>query len=206
MSQEMINKPITQKLIKFRSMSYVAMGSNVTSSIGTPRETLLSACVKLEKTGLVIRAKSRIYRTPAFPPGNGADYANAVIEVGHNCTTERLLEILHETENEMGRVRKTRWGARILDLDLLATGQDILPSVEKVQEWMDLTLERQRELAPDTLLLPHPRLHERAFVLVPLAEIAPSWRHPILGQTVEGMCAALAPADLASVVPYDEAG
>ncbi len=101
----------------------------------------------------------------------------------------------------MGRQRLRRWGQRVIDLDLLAMGDAILPDRASVEHWMDLPFEQQKELAPERLILPHPRLHERGFVLVPLAEVAPEWVHPITGQTVLQMRDALDPAILAEIRP-----
>jgi 2-amino-4-hydroxy-6-hydroxymethyldihydropteridine diphosphokinase len=109
--------------------------------------------------------------------------------------------MLHQIEAAHGRIRSGRWAGRTLDIDLLAVGDQILPDAETHRQWRDLSPEDQALLAPDQLILPHPRLSERAFVLVPLADVAPDWRHPILGQTVTQMRDALPPADLAAVQP-----
>ena len=101
----------------------------------------------------------------------------------------------------MGRVRTQRWGQRVIDLDLLAAGDRVLPDPATQRHWMDLPEDQQRRLAPDTLILPHPRLHQRAFVLVPLADVAPDWVHPVLGQSVAQMRDALDPAEVAQIRP-----
>jgi len=77
----------------------------------------------------------------------------------------------------------------------------VLPDVSTYRVWQDLPLERQTQVAPDTLILPHPRVQDRAFVLVPLADVAPEWRHPVSGQTVRQMLNALSPEARAEVVP-----
>ena len=105
-----------------------------------------------------------------------------------------MLRVLHRIEYLFGRERVSRWGARPLDLDLIGTGRRVLPDAATSLKWMALDPEVQRRSAPETLILPHPRMHERAFVLIPLAEVAPGWRHPVLGRTVAEMAAAL-PAD-----------
>ncbi len=114
-----------------------------------------------------------------------------------------ILNTLHAVEADFGRQRVQRWGSRVLDLDLLAVGDEVLPDRAGFEAWRGLSLERQRQEAPDELILPHPRLHERGFVLVPLADVAPDWRHPVLGRTVAEMLAALPPEALEDIVPLD---
>lgn len=114
-----------------------------------------------------------------------------------------MLSALHAVEDRLGRKREGRWGRRVIDLDLLACGDAVLPDLDTHAHWRNLPLEAQQRLAPDGLILPHPRLHERAFVLVPLADVAPDWRHPILGLSVKEMCDALAPDVVREIVPLE---
>lgn len=147
----------------------------------------------------VIRATSRLYQTPAFPPGNGADYVNAALSVETDLPPRAVISALHEVEQEMGRTRVKRWEPRTLDLDLIGMGDLLLPDVETHAWWRALPLEDQVRAIPDELILPHPRLQERAFVLVPLADVAPDWVHPALGQSVREMLDALPPNNVAQV-------
>jgi 2-amino-4-hydroxy-6-hydroxymethyldihydropteridine diphosphokinase len=143
----------------------------------------------------MIRAQSRLFSTPAFPPGSGPDYVNAALAVATDLDPEALLGRLHAIEEAFGRRRALRWGPRSLDLDLIAVDDAILPDRATFDAWAALPLAEQMTRAPDRLILPHPRLHERAFVLVPLLDVAPDWRHPVIGRSVREMCAAL-PAEL----------
>lgn len=112
-----------------------------------------------------------------------------------------LLNILHETEANFSRFRSERWQARTLDIDLIAAEDAVHPGRQILQHWMNMPLEDQKRLTPEELILPHPRLQDRAFVLVPMAEVAPSWRHPLTGKSVTEMLAALDPAMKAEVRP-----
>ncbi len=108
------------------------------------------------------------------------------------------MQRLHTVEAELGRERAERWGPRICDLDLLGLGEAVLPGMDEVRKWMAMQ-DDQASTPPDGLILPHPRLHRRAFVLLPLLDVAPDWQHPVLGRTVDQMVAALTPPDLAGI-------
>jgi 2-amino-4-hydroxy-6-hydroxymethyldihydropteridine diphosphokinase len=126
---------------------------------------------------------------------------NACALVNLNGSAGELLRIMHEVEAEFGRERETRWGSRTLDLDLIAAGNTVLPDAQTHNHWLHLSPEAQRTETPSELILPHPRLQDRAFVLVPLADVAPDWVHPTLGLSVLEMRDKL-PHDLcAEVVP-----
>jgi len=109
-----------------------------------------------------------------------------------------VLERLHEVEAALGRRRGARWEPRVCDLDLIASGESVLPDAATVRDWMARAGARQLE-APPVLILPHPRLQERGFVLAPLAEVAPHWRHPLLGRTVREMLEALPPGAMEGI-------
>ncbi|MBD3664613.1 2-amino-4-hydroxy-6-hydroxymethyldihydropteridine diphosphokinase [Sulfitobacter aestuariivivens] len=187
--------------LKYGFNYLIALGANLTSSAGPPQDTLKTALERLVADGAVIRGASAFYHTPAFPPGSGPDYVNAVASISANWAPDEMLKRLHKVEAMMGRVRTKRWAGRTLDLDMIACGDAVLPDLETYRLWHGLPLEEQMRDSPEQLVLPHPRLQDRAFVLVPLADVAPEWVHPVLGTSVKEMLTALPAEDLKSVRP-----
>jgi len=155
-------------------MILIALGANLSSPRhGTPRETCEAALATLQANGVRIVRRSRWYRSAPVPPSGQPPFVNGVVEVATDLPPADLLSLLHRIEAEFGRVRRQRNEARVLDLDLLAHG-DRVSTPGEVPE------------------LPHPRLADRAFVVLPLADVAPDWRHPVTG---------LSPADMATRLP-----
>jgi len=154
---------------------YIGLGANLYSHFGSPKQTLEAAIDELELQGVGIRAQSRWYQSAAIPDPDEPDYTNGVISIETTLSAEGLLSLLHGIEKAYGRERRTRWESRRIDLDLL--------------DYQGLCL--GAPVVPSALELPHPRLTERAFVLLPLREIAPRWRHPVSGRTVESLIDAL---------------
>lgn len=145
-------------------MIIIALGANLPSeAAGPPRATLERALTALAARGVNVIARSRWYESEPVPPSDQPWFVNAVAALETELPPEVLLTRLHEIEAALGRVRGgARNAARAADLDLI----DYRGRVSGETDWP---------------LLPHPRLHRRAFVLKPLAELAPGWRHPVLG-------------------------
>ncbi|MEJ6399281.1 2-amino-4-hydroxy-6-hydroxymethyldihydropteridine diphosphokinase [Yoonia sp. 208BN28-4] len=186
--------------ISARSTALIAAGSNATSSWGGPLETVQEGLARLAKAAGGESRISAFYRTPAFPAGAGPDFVNAAAAIETSIAPEDLLALLHRIEAKAQRTRDVRWGQRTLDLDLIAVGQSVMPDRPTFAHWRDLPLAEQMQDAPDRLILPHPRMQDRAFVLVPLSDVAPQWQHPVSGLTVDQMRDACAADELASVV------
>ena len=180
-------------------LALIAIGSNDASRWGDPGKTVVEAARRVAELDVSVSSCSPLYATPAFPAGSGPDFVNAAIAIQYSHGAQPLLDALHGIERDADRQRAGRWTQRTLDLDLLACGETVLPDAATVRRWMDMPLSVQMHESPEQLILPHPRLQDRAFVLVPLMDVAPDWCHPILGRSVRQMYADLAPDDIASV-------
>ncbi len=185
-------------------LALITLGSNNISPWGDATATVQKAMTAVSKAAQVTAKHSRLYQTPAFPPGSGPDFVNAAMAFVTALSPHDLLALLHGVEAEAGRARTVRWGPRTLDIDLIGLGDAICPDVQTQTHWRDLPPDAQTQATPDQLILPHPRVQDRAFALVPLADVAPDWRHPVLDQTITQMLSACAEDDIASVVPLGQ--
>ncbi|HEX3652586.1 MAG TPA: 2-amino-4-hydroxy-6-hydroxymethyldihydropteridine diphosphokinase [Rhizomicrobium sp.] len=155
-------------------MILIALGSNLSSAAGTPAETVAAALAALRANEIEPVKVSRFYRSEAWPDRSDPPFVNAVAQLDTVLPPSTLLESLHAIERLFGRTRDRRNAPRTLDLDIL-------------------DYEGRVEAGPP--VLPHPRMAARAFVLLPLAEIAPDWRHPVSGGRITELIAQL-PAEM----------
>lgn len=146
------------------SITFIGIGSNQ----GEPAENCREAVRRIGRSGEIrdLRASS-LYRTEPVGKPDQPWFINCVVEARTSLSPHGLLELLHRIEKGMGRVRRERWGPRTIDLDILLYGQVVV-----------------RE---DDLQIPHPELHKRRFVLVPLNELAPCAIHPAFGVSMKGL-------------------
>ncbi|HWL58234.1 MAG TPA: 2-amino-4-hydroxy-6-hydroxymethyldihydropteridine diphosphokinase [Paracoccus sp. (in: a-proteobacteria)] len=194
---------MTQNILPAPNLALVAIGGNLPSSAGPPVATIRAAIGQLVSlSGVSLYSLSRFWQTPAFPAGSGPNYVNAALALQTEISAASLLSALHAVEADFGRRREgARWQARGIDLDLIAYGDLVLPDERTHDHWRGLPPERQSEHAPPELILPHPRLQDRGFVLAPLAEIAPGWVHPRLGRSASQLLAALPAGAMAGIRP-----
>jgi 2-amino-4-hydroxy-6-hydroxymethyldihydropteridine diphosphokinase len=158
-----------------RSRVFIALGANLEHPIhGPPRRVLEAALEELGRRGIVVRRVSPWYRTAPVPASDQPWYVNAVAEVETDLAADALLARMHEVEDAFGRVRTVPNAARLIDLDLIDFNEEISAG------------------GPGRAVLPHPRMENRAFVLRPLADLAPDWRHPRTGTSIQALLAALA--------------
>ena len=155
-------------------MILIGLGANLASSeFGAPPASLETALRMLQESGVTLVGRSRWYRSAPVPLSDQPWFVNGVAAVAPKVDPADLLKLMHEIEKRFGRVRRERDAARVLDLDLLDyEGRISAPG------------------APPPIL-PHPRLTARAFVLRPLAEVAPNWRDPRTGTDLQALLRAL---------------
>jgi 2-amino-4-hydroxy-6-hydroxymethyldihydropteridine diphosphokinase len=152
-------------------MILIGIGSNVSGPWGPPAATVARAFTALDEAPLRLLKASRPIVTAPFGRTDQPDFVNAVAEIETALEPSALLAHLHAIERRAGRRRTLRWGPRTLDLDLL---------------------DHDGLVIADDPILPHPGIPERSFVLAPIAEIAPNWRHPVLEETAATLLARLA--------------
>ena len=154
-------------------MILIALGANLPSDYGSPADTLQAAMHVLDMKGVEVLKSSRIWLSAPVPFDPEQDwYHNSVIAVETDLPASDLLDLMIGVEEEFGRVRTVKNAPRLLDLDLIAYNDKVIKE-------------------GDRLIVPHPRGHERLFVLSPLQEISPDWVHPVTGQNIEEMIQAL---------------
>lgn len=167
-----------------KNKAVIGIGSNLPSSFGDCRQTILESISRIGYLpSAQILAQSPLYRSEAWPIGGGQpDYANMAVLIEVNVSAPELLKVMQKIEIDIGRVRTERWGARVIDLDLLAFGDSISPTIDL---WRSVEANEDQSAYFEDITVPHPRLHKRPFAIIPFSDIYPEWHHPILHQTAK---------------------
>ena len=157
-------------------MILIALGGNLPSPAGAPAATLRAALGTLQQRNVAIEDVSAFYRSAAWPDPRDPEFVNAAAKIRTRLSPRELLAVLKRTERAFGRKSAERNAPRPLDLDIL---------------------DYEGRVGNGNPTLPHPRMHERGFVLIPLRDVAPSWHHPVSGLSVDVLVESLPPGERA---------
>lgn len=183
-----------ERIHKIPVRAILALGSNLDGRHGGPAAELDFAIARLRAADIQVVAVSRFFKTtPIGRSGRQPDFTNSVALVKTSHSPSALLRIAKRIEREAGRRLGRRWGPRNLDIDLIDVAGLILPQCRPAAAGTRRSVPR--------LILPHERVHLRAFALIPLRDVAPHWRHPRLHVPLSVLIARLRPADRRAVVP-----
>ena len=160
-------------------MILIALGANINSIAGEPAVTLTRALDAMSAQGIRVINVSAFYKTPAWPDPTDPPFVNAVAKIETSRNPQQLLDFLHAIEAQFGRQRLRSNAPRTLDIDLL---------------------DYEGRVETDWPILPHPRIADRAFVLVPLKDVAPNWRHPVTNMPLQMLLEALNPDEKKAVL------
>ena len=160
-------------------MILIGLGSNVEGPWGSPEDTVRTALERLNGIATKLVKASRLLSSKPVGPIEQDDYINAAAIIETSLQPEELMQCLHDLELQAERRRAVRWGPRTLDLDLLDYDGLVCHGGDETREHQKL------------LILPHPEIAQRGFVLAPIADIAPAWRHPQTSKTAAQMLAEL---------------
>lgn len=159
-------------------MIFIGLGANLPSPVhGSPIETLEACVLRLDESGLKVSQKSRWYKSAPVPISDQPWYINGVIAVETELNPRKVLSLLLDIENEFGRVRSELNAPRVLDLDLISYHDQIIEDDGRIED--------------KPFCIPHPRMHERAFVLLPIQDLEPDWIHPKLSVNLTDLIAKL---------------
>ncbi len=171
-------------------MIFIGMGANLPSAVyGSPEETLNHCLKRMNECGLKVVKHSHWYKSAPVPMSDHPWYVNGIAAIQTTLPARTLLEKLLEIEHQFGRIRTEANAPRVLDLDLIA--------------YDDQIIEDEGKLEDKPFCVPHPRMQERAFVLLPLQEMKPDWHHPKSGLSVDSLIAALPKGQIIEMIDQD---
>lgn len=166
----------------------LALGGNLPSHVGPPIKTIDAAIKAIEAALGSPAERAGLYMTSPVPRTDQPDFCNTAIRIASAMAPHMVLDICLSIEGSFGRERRDRWSARTLDIDILSAGTLVLPSREA---WDAHRARGDSSAIHPDLMVPHPRLDQRLFVLAPLTDLVPDWVHPCLGQTAADLHTAL---------------
>lgn len=161
---------------------YIAFGSNKVLGSLNPQQIVARALAEMAAHSIAVTAQSRLWQSPAWPDPSDPPYVNGVVRVSTTFTPKALLALLHDIEACFGRERRVVNAPRTLDLDII-------------------DYEGRISAPGETPILPHPRATQRAFVLLPLRDIAPDWTDPASGEGIDALISGLDAADIEATIP-----
>ncbi len=179
MARKAIERPPQTPAMHPQDAVLVALGANLPGRAGAaPLENCIEALALMPRFGIEVLGRSRWYASAPLGETRQPDFVNAAARVGTDLPPEELLNALHRIEERLGRQRSYPNAPRVIDLDLIGYGRAMREPVPG---------------DPSRLVLPHPRLHRRGFVLLPMADLVPGWRHPATGAGLSSLIAKLPP-------------
>ncbi len=183
-----------------KKLCWLALGSNLPHGGMEPLQVIRAAIAALKDLGLDQIKISGFYRTEPVPKSDQPDFINCVItgETSHKAL--EILDICQSVEQSFGRDRSIRWGARTLDIDIIDYDHQLYPSIDT---WHAVADNMEATTVMPELLLPHPFMHQRAFVLRPLCDLVPDWRHPVYRKTAADLLSEQPEQDRASLVALE---
>lgn len=183
-----------------KKLCLLALGSNLSYGGMQPIDVIKAAIVALKDAGLDGVRVSAFYRTAPVPKSDQPDFINCAVTGWTDHNVMETLDICQSIEGLFGRDRAVRWGARTLDIDIINYGDQVYPSLE---EWHAVASNVSADTEMPKLVLPHPYMHKRAFVLKPLSDVVPLWSHPVYCRTADDLYSDLSVQDRAGVVPIE---
>ena len=183
-----------------KKLCWLALGSNLPYRGMEPLQVIDAAITALQDAGLDQVKVSGFYRTEPVPKSDQADFINCVLTSKTDYNALEILNICQLIEQSFGRDRSTRWGARTLDIDIINYDHQIIPSIE---EWRAAAEAVDANSELPKLVLPHPCMHKRAFVLQPLCDLVPGWWHPVCSRTAADLLSQQPEQDRVGVVAVE---
>jgi len=183
------------RVTKHSNPIHLAVGSNLQYDNKTSLAIVRMVYDILNEHEINVIAKSSFWHSSAYPNKLDPPFINSVVEVSTKKEPLELLIILKEIETFLGRKTTSRWSSRTCDIDIISIGQETIPNLRTALLWMNNEEAKKGISTPDQLIIPHPRMHERSFVLGPLNEISQTWMHPVLQKTSKELWESLSDHD-----------